>query len=302
MKSIIKILKEHNVSFNTFLRLYILFSISMGILLFCLFGCFLAILRNHGLISLVCIVAITIFLVLLEKLSKNDNGISSIANKILLIIYRVFSYSFDFTYPGFIILASFMFVLLFAFSIPFVPISLLRILNVINISDVSILFISLALGSILCVYCPKIFYWMIINHSPLKDWGEHEYQKYQINLAIYVINGKNINLLVNLAYLVYLFISGYCMVQYQTPLISYSVDYAILKAFLVFMAFSGTVRAYKDKDVSSKKLGVKMLGIVLSRYHYYFEDNIETESTDNQVKDAPKIKNNASDTMQERQN
>lgn len=58
------------------------------------------------------------------------------------------------------------------------------------------------------------------------------------------------------------------MIQYQTPLISNDVDYAILKAFLVFMAFSGIVRAYKDKDVSSKKLGVKMLSIIHSHYHY----------------------------------
>lgn len=61
------------------------------------------------------------------------------------------------------------------------------------------------------------------------------------------------------------------MIQYQTPLISNDVDYAILKAFLVFMAFSGIVRAYKDKDVSSKKLGVKMLSIILSHYHYSLE-------------------------------
>lgn len=205
MKSIIKILKEHNVSVKTFIRLYIIFSIFMEILSCCLLVFIIKILCNHALISVVCIVATIIFIVALEKFSKNNNGISSIANKILLFIYRGISFFFDFAHPGFIVLTSFIFVFLFALSISTVPIFLLRILNVINISNSSIIFISFALGSILCVYCPKLFYWMLKKYSPLKDWGEHEYQKFQIDLAIYVVNGKNINLLVNLAYFGYLF-------------------------------------------------------------------------------------------------
>lgn len=132
------------------------------------------------------------------------------------------------------------------------------------------LFVTIAIASILSDYCTRLSRW-ILKHSPLKDWGEHQYQKYQIDLALYVVNGKNINFL----YFVYLSLSGFFMMQYHTPLVSDTVDFAILKAFLVYMAFSGMVKSYRDKSISSAVLSAKMLNIILASNRYSNDKNQE---------------------------
>lgn len=256
----------------------------MGVFAYCVLVFLFLILYKYGLVSSIYIAMSIIFFIMLKLISKMNNGISKISKKILLSVDKGISFFFDFAYPGVIILASFLFVLVIALSISCVPLSLLRLLDVINISDVSILFISIALGSISCVYCPKVCHWILKKYSPLKDWREHQYQKFQIDLAIYVVSGKNINLLVNLLYLTYLFFAGFFKIQYHTSLINDSVDYAILKAFLVFMAFSGMVRAYKDNDISPEELSVKMLNIILSSNHYSLDRNIDLESDNNNKK------------------
>ena len=58
------------------------------------------------------------------------------------------------------------------------------------------------------------------------------------------------------------------MIQYNIPLIDDKVDNAILKAFLVYLAFFGIVKAYKDKDVTTNTLAKKMLTIVLATSSY----------------------------------
>lgn len=106
--------------------------------------------------------------------------------------------------------------------------------------------------------------------------GEHRYQKYQIELVLYVVNGKNINFLVNFLYLVCLSSSGFCMIQYHAPLFSEIVDSAILKAFLVYMAFSGMVKSYQGKSISSDVLSAKMLSMILASNRYSNDKTQET--------------------------
>ena len=265
MSSIEKFLRS--LSGKTLFRLYISFSIFMGLLTFCLFEFLFFKACDLGIKAFYYIAAVISVLVVLRKVSKFGIKISKIVYKILQYIKKGISFLFDFSYPGFVILASFGMVFIIALSISCVPIFLLKVIQVINISNETALFISVAIGSIFGVYCPKLFRWILKKHSPLKDWGEHDYQKFQINLALYLVNGKNINVIVNLLYFVYLFLTAFCEIEYHTSLINEGVDNAILKAFLVFIAFSGMLRAYKDKDISSEKLAVKMFSIILSRYH-----------------------------------
>lgn len=288
MKTIIAILRRYNISDMMILRLYIMSSIALGITSFCLFIFLFSKIFPGKIINLLYIVLTLIPIALLNLLSKGDNRIARCSTGILQTLTNVIDFIINFGYPGIVVVMSYFCVLIIALSISCIPILFIRISNILILSTDSIIFISIATASISSVYCTKIIRWILKNHSPLKDWGEHEYQKYQIDLALYVINGRNIHLLVNILYFTYLLFSGFFMIQYDTPLISKSADYAILKAFLVFIAFSGIVNAYKGKDISSEKLASKMLNIILARY--------TTSISKEHDASTPNIKNSISDT------
>lgn len=66
------------------------------------------------------------------------------------------------------------------------------------------------------------------------------------------------------------------MIQYHAPLFSEIVDSAILKAFLVYMAFSGMVKSYQGKSISSDVLSAKMLSMILASNRYSNDKTQET--------------------------
>ena len=268
MKSIVEIIKKHDLSAKTILRLYVCGSIVMAAFIMCLLLSVVILIIKYRWSSLNYIASIFSICLLMILISKFNNWLSKIIKKFLISAGHYLIFLFELTYSGSIVLFSLLVGLLAAFVIPYSVLLFLNIINITNLSIVSILFISISTSSILSVYCSKILKWIIRKHSPLKDWGEHKYQRFQTELAIYVINGRNINLLICLLYFIYLGISGFLMIQYNIPLIDDKVDNAILKAFLVYLAFFGIVKAYKDKDVTTNTLAKKMLTIVLATSSY----------------------------------
>ena len=51
-------------------------------------------------------------------------------------------------------------------------------------------------------------------------------------------------------------------IQYNEPLITTNIDSAILKAFLVFIAFSNMVNKSKDVKIKTKPLLDKMIRLI----------------------------------------
>ena len=51
-------------------------------------------------------------------------------------------------------------------------------------------------------------------------------------------------------------------IQYNEPLITTNIDSAILKAFLVFIAFSNMVNKSKDVEIKTKPLLDKMIRLI----------------------------------------
>lgn len=276
METIIKLLKKHEVSDKTILRLYIVFSLFIGVLGFSI-GCYLITLfTKNWICALLCAAFIIATCIMLNWLSKTNGTIAKLSQRILNAGYTMLSFFMDFAYPGFILFFGLFIVIILSIAIPLVSVLLLNCCNIISLSNATVLFVSIAIASIISVYCTRFSHWILKNFSPLKDWGEHQYQKYQIELVLYVVNGKNINFLVNFLYLVYLSSSGFCMIQYHAPLFSEIVDSAILKAFLVYMAFSGMVKSYQGKSISSDVLYAKMLSMILASNRYSNDKTQET--------------------------
>ena len=165
-------------------------------------------------------------------------------------------------FPTMIVLMSYMCLVAYAFGIPTILVIAIDCLFGLNFSWETKFFITLAVCSIISVHASKFIHWVIQEHSPLKNWENHKYEAVKTELALYVINKNNVNFLIYLAYFLFLSISGFMQIQYNEPLITTSIDSAILKAFLVFIAFSNMVSKSKETEIEVKPLLDKMIRLI----------------------------------------
>lgn len=122
------------------------------------------------------------------------------------------------------------------------------------------IFILLTVSQILCVHAPSFTRW-IIKKSPLQNWENHRYEKYREELALYITSPKCYNFIFSFLYVVFLALSSIWQLEFHSCLISVDCDNAIIKAFLVFLAFSAMRQKTKEVDVKSKVILPKILGL-----------------------------------------
>lgn len=194
--------------------------------------------------------------------NKSSNKALRFMDTIMSIPLEIVRLSFRLMAPVMTVLTSYVLLGMFSVMLPIFSISFTVLVFDFNISKSSILFISLVFASITSVYGSRFFHWVIKEFSPLKDWGNHKYEAVRIELALYVINKKNVTFLIYFAYLVFLFLSGFMQIQYNEPLIKENVDSAVLKSFIVFIAFSNMVAKSKETEIEAKPLLTKMLQLI----------------------------------------
>lgn len=121
-------------------------------------------------------------------------------------------------------------------------------------------FMSLTLTAILCVHLRRLTQRMI-KFSPIKDNGNHRYEQFSEQLALYVTEPLNYNFLFSLLYVVFLSLSAFFNIEYGKDLISKEIDNVILKSFLVFLAFNTMMQKSHETDINTKDLLIKVLGL-----------------------------------------
>ena len=154
--------------------------------------------------------------------------------------------------PFITVVGTYFFVVSFAFGIPALIMICLSKLVWLQLRPETAVFVVLALGSILSsnYFVSK----SIIRHTPLKDWGNHTYESYREKLAFYLVHPSNMVFLIYLIYFVFLSVSGYLLIQNGTYMISESFDVAILKAFLVYIAYTNMRTKAKNTEIEAKEL------------------------------------------------
>ena len=123
----------------------------------------------------------------------------------------------------------------------------------------TIAFIVIALGSVLSSTY-SVTKW-IIRYSPLKNWGNHDYESHREQLAFYLARPSNMVFILYLLYFVLLAVSGYMFIQNGEYLISESFDMAVLKAFLVYIAYTNMRVKAKETEVEAKVLLERISGL-----------------------------------------
>ena len=148
---------------------------------------------------------------------------------------------------------------MFAFGVPVLILYGVSNVGLWSLRPETIAFIVLALGSVLCSNY-AVTKW-IIRHSPLKNWGNHTYEGHREQLAFYLAHPSNMVFLLYLVYFVVLAVSGYMLIQSDGYLLSESFDLAILKAFLVFIAYTNMKVKAKETEIDSKELLMRITGL-----------------------------------------
>ncbi len=143
----------------------------------------------------------------------------------------------EITQPFLTIVGTYFFLVAFVFGVPASILVLLVKGGVLDLRFSTIAFFVISFGSIFCSHSYSMSKF-IISNTPLRDWGNHTYELYREKLAFYLIHPSNIMFMLYLVYFVFLAISGYRQIQYGEYLISESFDGALLKAFLVYIAFT----------------------------------------------------------------
>ena len=73
-------------------------------------------------------------------------------------------------------------------------------------------------------------------------------------MAFYLVHPSNMVFLIYLIYFVFLSVSGYLLIQNGAYMISESFDVAILKAFLVYIAYTNMRTKAKNTEIEAKEL------------------------------------------------
>ena len=240
-----------NISDRAKIGLLLFAVLVIGGLLFWLFGWMLFKLKWWNLLVLAVFAA---WMALSSWLSGRKNGkfmniVSSIVSAPIAVIYLLLGL----IHPFITIVGTYFFVAMFGFGVPALIITGLNHVFGWNLLPETIVFMVIAGGSVLCANYHRLTKW-IVRLSPLRNFGEHRYEEYREQLAFYIIHPSNVIFVLYLLYFVFLSVTGFMQIQSGESLVSPGFDAAVLKAFLVFIAFTNMRSKAKDAELDSKEL------------------------------------------------
>lgn len=191
---------------------------------------------------------IVFFMLIQHWLGNSKNKVLKVASFVVCIPMGVLYLWLNLIEPIMTIIVSLLFTIGFALGIPAFMLMLSREMLGLDVTTPTIVFLSLSVGSIICVFFSNLITWLIKTKSPLRNWGNHKYEAVREELALYIVDPTNINFLVYLVYLIFLAVSGFMHFQYSATLVDKDINDAVLKAFLVFIAYSNVVKNYSGMD------------------------------------------------------
>lgn len=159
----------------------------------------------------------------------------------------------DLIKPFITIIGTFFFVAVFGLGVLIWLLKGLDVVFKLELLPETFCFIAIAVCSILFANS----YWLtkkIIRWSPLGNREEHEYESYREKLAFYLIQPCNVVFLLYLVYFVLLAIIGFMQIQYGRSLFTEGYDAAIIKAFLVFIAFTNMKAKARNSDLDPREI------------------------------------------------
>ena len=189
-------------------------------------------------------IIIAVFLLLALSSFKNKSGIGGAIFNVAFWNIQLWLVVLQLLFPSMLILVGLI-------MIVFLPYSLVNFIirtfsNVIELSQQTILFISLSFGAIVTAHYSKPLFKYI---SRVLTSNRHQYEKYFPMMVEYVYKPANMQFVVYFLYVVYLVVSTiYRFENGEQPMIGKDMDLAVLESFLVFIAFSNMKTKYEAAE------------------------------------------------------
>lgn len=229
----------------------------------CLIGCLLWVVVHFSFISFIGIISyILIFIAIKTINKKRKNIVLGKVVQLLSLPFIMFGLWIKLAQPAMVIIFSYLFLVMIVFFLPLILFQGLSLIGFISISIPTKIFLTFIIGSILSVHCPNIIKKLVKNYSPMRNWENHKYEAIQEELSLYVLHPSNICFFLYFIYCMILAISGYTQIQNHQPLITADIDSSILKAFLVFLAYTNMRGKSKEVELDSKELLTKMIKLI----------------------------------------
>ncbi len=107
----------------------------------------------------------------------------------------------------------------------------------------------------------KFFVWHV--------WNENDAQKEFVKIGEYVLQPGNVHFVVSLLYVVFLVFYALQSIIKYTPILPPILCDAILKAFLVYVAYSTMMKRYDEQEISTEGMARE----ILAMYHWKLKES-----------------------------
>jgi len=195
-------------------------------------------------------VFIAVFLLLALSSFKDKSGVVGTIFKVAFWNMQLWLVVIQLIFPSMLILLGLITIVLLPYSL--VNFLLKGLLIVVEISQQTIMFLSLSMGAIVTAHYSKPLFKFT---SSVLTSHRHQYERYFPMMVEYVYKPANMQFVVYFLYVIYLVVSTvYRFENSEQRMIGNDLDLAVLESFLVFIAFSNMKAKYEAAEFKFSQL------------------------------------------------
>ena len=195
-------------------------------------------------------VFIAVFLLLALSSFKDKSGVVGTIFKVAFWNMQLWLVVIQLIFPSMLILLGLITIVLLPYSL--VNFLLKGLLIVVEISQQTIVFLSLSMGAIVTAHYSKPLFKFT---SSVLTSHRHQYERYFPMMVEYVYKPANMQFVVYFLYVIYLVVSTvYRFENSEQRMIGNDLDLAVLESFLVFIAFSNMKAKYEAAEFKFSQL------------------------------------------------
>lgn len=218
--------------------------------------------------SMVGTLALILFWTLMLKIPTPKNKKARKIYKLLYSPWAVLTILFGISKPTVGIISAY----LFAFAVSLIPSLLIWVISAViwGLPTPELcFFIAIATSTILLSNHTNLIKWALKKFFVWHVWNENDSQKEFVKIGEYVLQQGNVHFVVSLLYVVFLLLYSLQAIIKYDPILPPTLSDAILKAFLVYVAYSTMMKRYGEQEISAEGMAKE----ILAMYHWKLKES-----------------------------
>ena len=226
--------------------------------------------------SMVGTLALILFWTLMLKIPTPKNKKARKIYKLLYYPWAVLTILFGISKPTVGIISAY----LFAFAVSLIPSLLIWVISAViwGLPTPELcFFIAIATSTILLSNHTNLIKWALKKFFVWHVWNENDSQKEFVKIGEYVLQQGNVHFIVSLLYVVFLLLYSLQAIIKYDPILPPTLSDAILKAFLVYVAYSTMMKRYGEQEISAEGMAKE----ILAMYHWKKKESVKKSNRQN---------------------